>query len=386
MPLAALPGSIARSMSPSTVQNVFEAEITVRSTFLHFSMHGLDEDVDEEVQRSVGRSHTAPATSIVSKVVDEHVAADAAAADGDAETEDHDENVGEDVDGSGEGDEQGRCEDEVVLAPALRDNTLDPFEDDCLWGRFGSDSSIEDSSEETRASGPRAQGQLPWPLVAASASLSCAVVGQSSSFVPVCIMPQTFSSAISLVPPYGNLGSVERVGSAGGPLGAVPEQPGARRSRQTHQSRMSRRTTVMLRNLPYSSTRGALVELLSAEGFAGKFDFVYLPIDWRTHVVLGYAFVNLTSPEEAERFYSHFDGFVPRPTEGGRSLSSGWSFPYQGFADNVKRYRDSPLMHELVPDAYRPAIFSNGFRVPFPPPTKKVKCPRQGKEKMLVSA
>ena len=33
-------------------------------------------------------------------------------------------------------------------------------------------------------------------------------------------------------------------------------------------------------------------------GFAGKYTFVYLPIDFKTHAGLGYAFVDLVSREE----------------------------------------------------------------------------------------
>merc|ERR1719401_3357910 len=55
----------------------------------------------------------------------------------------------------------------------------------------------------------------------------------------------------------------------------------------------SMRTTVMLRNLPFGITREILLAILDAEGFASRYDFVYLPIDFRAHHAAGYAFLNL---------------------------------------------------------------------------------------------
>lgn len=143
-------------------------------------------------------------------------------------------------------------------------------------------------------------------------------------------------------------------------------------------------TTVMLRNMPSCFTRTSLVNLLDAEGFAGQYDFVYLPIDFKTRVAMGYAFVNLISTVAAELLKQHFDGFVRWPVPSGKRCYTGWSDPHQGFDANVARYRNSPLMHCAVPDEFRPAIFQCGHRVQFPEPTKRVKPPRKGTERMLI--
>jgi hypothetical protein len=147
---------------------------------------------------------------------------------------------------------------------------------------------------------------------------------------------------------------------------------------------VSGQTTVMLRNLPNNYTRAMLLALIDAEGFAGSYDFLYMPIDFRTHAALGYAFVNMASPSEAERLKQCLDGFGQWSLPSSKVCSATWSQPHQGLDAHIARYRNSPLMHESVPDEYRPILFSRGERIAFPPPTKRVKPPRQGTERLLV--
>merc|ERR1712039_631336 len=55
------------------------------------------------------------------------------------------------------------------------------------------------------------------------------------------------------------------------------------------------RTTIMLRNLPNDYSRQMLLDLLDENGFQSSYDFVYLPMDVKRKVGLGYAFVNMLS-------------------------------------------------------------------------------------------
>lgn len=136
-------------------------------------------------------------------------------------------------------------------------------------------------------------------------------------------------------------------------------------------------TTVMLRNLPNKYTRSMLLDMLDAEGFTGKFSFVYLPIDFKTHAGLGYAFVDLTSPPEAQKLRQHFEGFSRWVLSSDKVCTVSWSHPeQQGHAAHVERYRNSPVMHDSVPEDWKPVLFVDGRRVPFPVSTRKIRPPR----------
>jgi hypothetical protein len=140
--------------------------------------------------------------------------------------------------------------------------------------------------------------------------------------------------------------------------------------------RDEQRTTVILRNLPNNYTRGMLLDLLDSEGFAQKYDFIYIPVDFSTQAGLGYAFVNLISASDALAFWAHFEGFRQWSLPSEKVCTLNWSSPIQGLAPHMERYRNSPVMHEAVPDEWKPAIYFRGERVVFPPPTKVLKAPK----------
>jgi len=135
-------------------------------------------------------------------------------------------------------------------------------------------------------------------------------------------------------------------------------------------------TTVMLRNLPNDYTRSMLLQLLDVEGFSGAYDFVYLPIDFKTGSGLGYAFLNFTAQDIADQFRGHFNGFSNWTMPSRKVANVDWSRPNQGLQVHIERYRNSTVMHEIVPDDYKPAVFHVGVRVPFPSPTKAIKEPQ----------
>jgi len=135
-------------------------------------------------------------------------------------------------------------------------------------------------------------------------------------------------------------------------------------------------TTIMLRNIPNRYTQVHLVNLLNENGLRSCFDFVYLPMDFRNGVNLGYAFVNLVTYNDALRAMNIFECFSTWFYESNKVCEVSWAHPHQGLEEHVERYRNSPVMHQCMPDEYKPMLFRNGVRIPFSPPTKAVRAPK----------
>merc|ERR1712100_652780 len=60
-------------------------------------------------------------------------------------------------------------------------------------------------------------------------------------------------------------------------------------------------TTIMIRNVPNRYSQRELINELKGLGFAGTFDFLYVPLDLGTMSNVGYAFVNFTHHSWAEK-------------------------------------------------------------------------------------
>merc|ERR1712232_1085220 len=162
-------------------------------------------------------------------------------------------------------------------------------------------------------------------------------------------------------------------------LNQGPKTRATRRSRRKKVASSDvQRTSVMLRNLPLDMTRKKFLKLLDNEGFAGKYDLIYLPRDFKTSANLGYAFVNLLEHSEAMRMQRRFTGFSRWSSANCRSAKkceAAWS-SQQGCAAYIDRYRNNPVMHESVPEEFKPALFSNGAQITFPGPTRQLKAPQ----------
>lgn len=141
-------------------------------------------------------------------------------------------------------------------------------------------------------------------------------------------------------------------------------------------------TTIMLRNLPIGFTRHALLDLLDSQGFAGRYDFAYQPVNFDTLAGLSHAFVNMVSPMGAEQIREYFDGFSAWDVPSDNVCRVVWNDKQQGLGALVERYRNSPVMHDSVPDECKPVIILGGRRKQFPLPTQKIKAPRIFKNKV----
>lgn len=138
-------------------------------------------------------------------------------------------------------------------------------------------------------------------------------------------------------------------------------------------------TTVILRNLPEECTISILLETLDIEGFAGAYDFVYVPRDFTSGASCLYALINLTDHALSAQFVQHFQGFNKWAVPGDASqecTEASWSTTQQGLEAHIQRYRNSPVMHAGVSDQCKPVLFRKGRQIAFPPPTVRIKAPR----------
>eukprot|EP00928_Gymnodinium_smaydae_P030667 TRINITY_DN2273_c0_g2_i3.p1 TRINITY_DN2273_c0_g2~~TRINITY_DN2273_c0_g2_i3.p1 ORF type:complete len:366 (+),score=50.10 TRINITY_DN2273_c0_g2_i3:78-1175(+) len=145
---------------------------------------------------------------------------------------------------------------------------------------------------------------------------------------------------------------------------------------QNQEVPIDQRTTMMLRNLPNNFTRDMLKRMLDDSGFFGLYNFLYLPIDFQSRAALGYAFVNLLDTADVPHFWTTFQGYSSWPLPSKKVCKVSWSDPHQGLQSQVDLYRDSPVMHESVPDEFRPICLADGVRIPFPEPNKPPRAPR----------
>eukprot|EP00933_Yihiella_yeosuensis_P035921 TRINITY_DN29595_c0_g1_i1.p1 TRINITY_DN29595_c0_g1~~TRINITY_DN29595_c0_g1_i1.p1 ORF type:complete len:389 (-),score=78.59 TRINITY_DN29595_c0_g1_i1:131-1297(-) len=209
-------------------------------------------------------------------------------------------------------------------------------------------------------------------------SLDALTAAQPQAFTTIAfVMPVVQQAPVlnRFAPPIGS--SQER-----GPLPCLlhtRQQGQQQERRETSSSKQNGKektfTTVMMRNIPNNYTRDMLLEMLDNEGFAGYYDFLYLPMDFGRNANLGYAFVNLVDAKTADHFWRVFDGFSRWALPTAKVCELGWSGPHQGLKAHIDRYRNSPVMHVSVPDEFKPMVFSSGVRKEFPSPTRAVKPP-----------
>jgi len=146
--------------------------------------------------------------------------------------------------------------------------------------------------------------------------------------------------------------------------------------------------TMMVRKVPKEGERDMLVVAMDALGFSKTYNFVYLPISFVTQTAIGYAIVNFVSADAARRFAAAFDGFQAWPS-GKESEPSTvvcvQNVSQRGLETNVERYRNSPVMHHVVPDKYKPAVFKDGHRCDFPSSDGEVLIPARVPEQVWHS-
>jgi len=140
-------------------------------------------------------------------------------------------------------------------------------------------------------------------------------------------------------------------------------------------------TTLVLKRLPSGCTRESLCALLDSTNFTGRYNFLYMPAHFKSWTLFRYAFINFETHADAARAILELP-LAPWPCSPSCALifdgpvDAMWSTEHQGLETHLERYRNSPVMHEAVPDAYKPIFLKDGKRVRFPQPTRRLQPPR----------
>ena len=125
-------------------------------------------------------------------------------------------------------------------------------------------------------------------------------------------------------------------------------------------------TTLMIKNIPNRVTREELADEIISKMPIGSFDFLYLPIDFKSRAGFGYAFINLTSDDNVDVFVANFhkrrlscaEGIYSKPLEVTVAR-------VQGFTANINRLISSPVLFQAE-DGSHPLIFNrNQVSIPF---------------------
>lgn len=117
-------------------------------------------------------------------------------------------------------------------------------------------------------------------------------------------------------------------------------------------------TTVMLRNIPNKYTQKKLMEVINEKGFVGRYDFFYLPMDFRHNCNLGFAFVNLDSEETRQEFTDAFEGFQ-LPGFNSNKVCQVSLARVQGLQANMEHYKNSPVAQVTIAE-YKPVVLPLG--------------------------
>lgn len=100
-------------------------------------------------------------------------------------------------------------------------------------------------------------------------------------------------------------------------------------------------TTLMLHHLPIRATIFQLFDHLDTLGLKGSYDYVHFPVDIRTRMHRGYAFVNFVTAEAARNCVARIEGTQLQATASEKKLSAGPA-THQGIRANLEQ------MHKMV--------------------------------------
>ena len=107
---------------------------------------------------------------------------------------------------------------------------------------------------------------------------------------------------------------------------------------------LDKRTTLMIKNIPNKYTQKMLLSAID-EIVKGRYDFFYLPIDFKNKCNVGYAFINLIAPEHIVPLFQHFNNKRWEKFNSEKVANITYA-RIQGKPALVAHFQNSSLMHE----------------------------------------
>ena len=128
----------------------------------------------------------------------------------------------------------------------------------------------------------------------------------------------------------------------------------------------SGQTTLMMKNIPNKLTREELLGSIKSSMPRGSFNFLYMPIDFKSRCNFGYAFINLVSDVYVEQFTSSFSKRrLPGAIDYCSRAVEVVVARVQGFNANINRLISSPVLF-AADEGSLPLIFgADHVSVPF---------------------
>ncbi|VVA92954.1 unnamed protein product [Arabis nemorensis] len=113
------------------------------------------------------------------------------------------------------------------------------------------------------------------------------------------------------------------------------------------------RTTLMIKNIPNKYTSKMLLAAIDEKN-EGTYNFLYLPIDFKNKCNVGYAFINMLTPDLIIPFYEAFNGKKWEKFNSEKVASLAYA-RIQGKSALIAHFQNSSLMNEDM--RCRPIIF-----------------------------
>lgn len=137
----------------------------------------------------------------------------------------------------------------------------------------------------------------------------------------------------------------------------VPKNVNLQEEYESHPGREI--TTLMIRNIPNRYTQQELIAELEDLGFAGSFNFLYIPLDKGTMSNVGYAFVNFVNTDWANRCILTFQGYrFKRHRKSSGKIAAISTAHLQGLEANLAHYEKSAVNTAKLKHR-RPVVMAN---------------------------